>query len=185
MRVSSRPERPASRRGGRLARLRTVIGIPLPLVIAAIVLSAALGLVLSRALEASISMGATSATSTGSGLSSGNNAAGQPVVTESTLGTEVQRLFDAGTILPSTSFSADACLREQGSEDSVLIMEEVAWGEDQIPSWLLVHGPMDEASLHATGGTVSAIVVRPSCGTGTTADPREDRLWAGSVLIGQ
>src|SRR5699024_6551430 len=93
--------------------------------------------------------------------------------------------IDSGTIQPLTSFDAANCLREQGIPDSILIMEEVAWGSDQTAAWLLVHGPLDRETLRANGGIVSATVVLPSCGT-SDGDPSPDqnRLWSGDVMIG-
>src|SRR5699024_7994170 len=118
--------------------------------------------------------------------------AGVPVVTETTLGTEVQRLIDSGTIQPLTSFDAANCLREQGIPDSILIMEEVAWGSDQTAAWLLVHGPLDRETLRANGGIVAATVamrsataVLPSGGTSYgDRSPDQTRLWSGDVMIG-
>ncbi len=181
------PRGAASRRGdGGRSRFRTVLGIPVPLVLIALVASALLGLLLASALEQSTaSRSHTPATSVDSGAGAGKNASGLPVVTEMTLGTEVQRLVDAGTIQPMTSFDAAQCLREQEIQESILIMEEVAWGPEQTPGWLLVHGPMDRETLRAGGGVVSTTVVLPECGTATDdSDPEDDRLWSGHVMIG-
>ncbi|APX34883.1 hypothetical protein BH708_13175 [Brachybacterium sp. P6-10-X1] len=164
-----------------------VLGIPIPLLLTALVLAALLGLLLSVTLEASTgnrSYSVSSSVEQDSGA--GKNSSGLPVVTEASLGTEVQRLVDSGMIQPPTSFDATACLRALGVQDSVLIMEEVAWSADESRAWLLVHGPMDRETLRANGGTVSASVVRQDCGSGTAdgTDPAESRLWAGEVMIG-
>ena len=181
------PRRPASRpEEGRRPRFGTVLGIPVPLVLLALVASGLLGLQLSEALEESASASSRSTTtSVDSTGTSGKISAGVPVITEASLGTEVQSLVDTGTIQPMTSFDAVQCLREQGIPESVLIMEEVAWGGEETASWLLVHGPMDRETLRANGGVVSATVVLPGCGTGgDSADSEENRLWSGDVMIG-
>lgn len=181
------PRGAASRRGdaGR-SRFHTVLGIPVPLVLIALAASALLGVLLASALEQSTaSRSHTPATSVDSAAGAGKNASGLPVVTEMTLGTEVQRLVDAGTIQPMTSFDAAQCLREQQIQESILIMEEVAWGPEQTPGWLLVHGPMDRETLRANGGVVSTTVVLPECGAANDdSGPDDDRLWSGHVMIG-
>ena len=172
--------------GGRRPRFGTVLGIPVPVVLIALLASALMGVQLAGALEQTTdsrtTAGSTAADAQGG---TGKISAGVPVVTETTLGTEVQRLIDSGTIQPLTSFDAANCLREQGIPDSILIMEEVAWGSDQTAAWLLVHGPLDRETLRANGGIVSATVVLPSCGT-SDGDPSTDqnRLWSGDVMIG-
>lgn len=184
----SRPAPPtgASRRSPRRRlRMGTFLGIPVPLILLAIILSAMIGLVVASALHASRQSIAGGVVSSFDGTGSvGKNSEGLPVITEGSLGTEVQRLVDTGTIQPMTSFDASSCLREQGISDSVLIMEEIAWGSEETPTWLLVHGPMDRETLRATGGAVSATVVKPSCGTGEQDVPAEDRLWSGDVMVG-
>ena len=112
------------------------------------------------------------------------NEAGIPVITESTLGIEVQRLVDTGTIQSMTSFDASQCLRKQGITDTILIMEEVAWGPEETPGWLIVHGPVDRETLRAAGGTVSTTVVQPTCGTDDSTTVDQERLWSGDVMIG-
>lgn len=181
------PRRPSSRSaGGRRRRFGTILGIPVPVVLIALVASALMGVQLAGALEqttdSSTRNGATSADTVG-GV--GKISTGLPVVTEATLGSEVQRLIDSGTIQPMTSFDATTCLREQGIPDSILIMEEVAWGGEQTSGWLLVHGPLDRDTLRANGGIVSATVVLPSCGSSSDdLAPSQNRLWSGDVMIG-
>lgn len=164
-----------------------MLGVPIPVVLIAIAISALLGVQLTVALEHSTANRAsTVSSSVDSVAGAGKNSSGVPVVNEGSLGTEVQRLVDAGMIQPPTSFDASACLRQLGIPDSVLILEEVAWSADETPSWLLVHGPMDRETLQANGGTVSATVVRPECGNqeSDTTDPAELQLWSGEVMIG-
>lgn len=170
-----------SRRSRVPKRFRSVTGIPLSLALIALLL----GLQLSAALDS----GTTSRVRTGSSSVDGaavpgKNESGLPVITEMTLGTEVQRLIDSGAILPMASFDAAQCLREQNIADSVLIMEEVAWGAEETPGWLLVHGPGDRETLRSTGGIVSATVVLPQCGSVQDADPAANLLWTGQVMVG-
>lgn len=174
--------RAAPPRGG-----SAVLGVPIPLLLTALVMAALLGLLLSVALGASTGNRSHSVSSSVDQASgAGKNSSGLPVVTEASLGTEVQRLVDSGMIQPPTSFDATACLRALGEQDSVLIMEEVAWSADETRAWLLVHGPMDRETLRANGGTVSATVVSPDCAPATTdgSDSAETRLWSGEVMIG-
>ncbi|QCR52626.1 hypothetical protein C1N80_02845 [Brachybacterium sp. SGAir0954] len=177
--------RPALRRvHGLSSRLPNFLGIPVVVILAVLVVAALIGLQLSTALEQSSTTHPRAGVAVDTENGAGKNSAGLPVVTESSLGTEVQRLVDAGTIQPMTSFDAATCLQTLGSADAVLIMEEVAWGTDQTSAWLLVHGPVDRDTLQATGGTVSVTVVRPTCGDASTqADPSQVGLWSGTVLI--
>lgn len=183
----SPPRKARGRRGRRPSRFRTFLGVPNIVILIAVVLSVLLGIQLANALQTSTTSSSTTASTTVEGATgAGRNASGLTVITESTLGAEVQRLVDTGTIQPMASFDASQCLREQGSQDSLLIMEEVAWGPEQTAAWLLIHGPMDRDTLRASGGTVSATVVLPTCGTAGDdgSSPQESRLWSGRVMIG-
>ncbi|MGN7210202.1 hypothetical protein [Brachybacterium paraconglomeratum] len=179
---------PARRAGTRRPRIRSVLGIPLPMMILALIIAALLGVQLATALEQSTTSASHmtgASVDSGSGTGTGKNSAGLTVVTEASLGTEVQRLVDTGTIQPMTSFDAAQCQQEQGITESILIMEEVSWGGEDTTGWLLVHGPVDRETLRANGGIISATVVLPTCGTGAhDEDPGQDRLWAGHVMIG-
>lgn len=189
-RRSPGPTRPPSRgtgsgRVGALERFRSVVGIPLHLALLALLVTVLLGLQLANALDTGTSSRVRSGSTSIEGPAGpGKNAAGTPVITESTLGPEVQRLIDSGTILQMASFDAARCLREQGIPDSVLIMEEVAWGTEETSGWLLVHGPMDRDTLRSAGGTVSATVVLPQCGTTEQGEATDNLLWTGQVMVG-
>lgn len=181
------PRRASPPRGdGDARRARRMLGVPIPLVLVALLASAALGIVLAVALDlATTSRSLSTATSIDSFGGAGKNSSGLPVVSETTLGLEVQRLVDTGTIQPMTTFDAAQCLDEQDIPDSLLIMEEVAWGTEEEAAWLMVHGPMNRETLRANGGIVSATVVLPGCGTDTAdTTPEEDLLWTGDVMIG-
>src|SRR5699024_8900569 len=79
--------------GGRRPRFGTVLGIPVPVVLIALLASALMGVQLAGALEQTTdsrtTAGSTAADAQGG---TGKISAGVPVVTETTLGTEVQRL---------------------------------------------------------------------------------------------
>lgn len=167
------------------SRTVTVMGIPAPLVALALVFAVVVGLLLSQALRAStLERTGLGAGAVGEADAPGKNASGQTVVTEATLGTEVQRLIDAGTLAPMASFDAAACLKGQNIDDPVLMMEEVAWGSSGKSGWLLVHGPVDRDTLRATGGTIGATVVTSTCGADPSQKAADSRLWAGTVMIG-
>ena len=96
-------------------RFRSVVGIPLHLALITLLVTVLMGLQLANALDTGTSSRVrTGSTSIDGAAGSGKNQAGRPVVTESTLGPEVQRLIDSGTILQMASFDATRCLREQG-----------------------------------------------------------------------
>ncbi len=170
--------------GRRGLRMPTIIGIPLHMIIAAVAIAILLGTLLSYALNAATTMHSDlTGTTIGDGAP-GKNASGLTVITEATLGPEVQRLIEDGTTAPLAPFDAARCLQQQGITDPVLIMEEVAWGGNETPGWLLVHGPVDRDTIRAAGGIVSATVVTATCGAESNTTPASARLWSGSVMIG-
>src|SRR5699024_2290361 len=117
-----RPRLPGDRGGGRSTRFRTILGLPIPLILVALALSALIGFQLAAALETSTESRARTVSTAAEGTSgAGKNESGLPVITETTLGTEVQRLVDTGAIQPMTGFDAARCLKDQGISDSVLI----------------------------------------------------------------
>lgn len=181
--MTGRPSR--GTRSGVRDTFRSVTGVPMSLALIALLITVLLGLQLASALDSDngnrVRVGSTNADGS---AAPGKNESGLPVITESTVGTEVQRLIDSGTILPMASFNAAQCLREQGIPDSVLIMEEVAWDTEETPGWLLVHGPGDRETLRSTGGIVSATVVLPDCGSVQDAEPSDNLLWSGQVMVG-
>lgn len=181
--MTGRPR--GSTRSGARERFRSVTGVPLTLALVALLATVLLGLQLASALDSGNGSRVRVGTSTADGPSvPGKNESGLPVVTEDSVGSEVQRLIDSGTILPMASFNAAQCLREQGIADSVLIMEEVAWDTEEMHGWLLVHGPGDRETLRSTGGIVSATVVLPQCGSVEETEPSDNLLWTGQVMVG-
>lgn len=169
----------------RLSRAADLVGVPWPVAGLAVLMAVLLGILLSYSLQASTQTRQNlRSTTIGDGASIGKNSSGQSVVTETTLGPEVQRLVDSGAVAPMANFNAVTCVEEQGITDPVLIMEEVAWGPDQTPGWLLVHGPISRENLRASGGAVSATVVTDQCGADGAAPAARTRLWSGSVMIG-
>lgn len=183
-RSSGRSPAPVS--SGRRPRFGTVLGIPVPVVLGALLASALMGVQLAGALDQTTdAQGGPGSSAIEAQRGTGKISPGAPVVTETSLGTEVQRLIDSGKIQPMTSFDSATCLREQDISDSILIMEEVTWGAEQNAAWLLVHGPLDSETLRANGGIVSAIVVLPGCGSPEDEiTPEQNLLWSGDVMIG-
>lgn len=166
-------------------RMPSLMGIPVPLIALALVGAVLMGLLLSRALDSTTNSRAELSTATvREGSGAGRNASGLPVITDTTVGPEVQRLVESGTVAPASSFNAAQCLEHQGITDQLLIMEEISWGPSNVHGWLLVHGPVDSSTLRAAGGVVSTMVVTDTCGEDDAEDPRDTRLWAGSVMIG-
>lgn len=108
------------------------------------------------------------------------------VVTESTLGAEIQELLDTSSTGTTADFDVSRCLREQGIDQPVIAIEEVSWGAQQIDSWLVVYSSIATDTIRSEGGAVSAIVVLPSCGTASSdaAEIAANRLWTGSALVG-
>lgn len=166
--------------------LPTVMGLPIPLIVVALVLSSSIGLMLSKALEISTTGSSTiSGTSMDSPGAPGKNSAGLPVISESTLGLEVQRVLDSGTVLRApASFDVNRCFEQQGITETLLTMEEVAWGPEGVRAWLIIHGPVDRTTLNSNGGVVNATVVLPSCGVDTGEGADSSLLWSGSAMIG-
>jgi hypothetical protein len=171
-----RHRRPGPLPGGR--------GVPLWAVVISLVVAALIGLLLSRALEVSSERPTqTSVSAAQPNDAPGKNASGLPVVTEGTLGLEVQRLIESGTLQSPANFDVTVCLHEQHITDPVLMMEEVAWGPEGIDGWLIVHGPTAQDALRDHGGTVNATVVRPTCGTPESGGMSNTRVWSGSAML--
>lgn len=160
-------------------------GFPLAPVVIGLVGAALIGLLLASALEGSTdSVDQQAAAPIQADDAPGKNASGLPVVTESTLGLEVERLIESGTLQAPANFDVNACMVEQGIDDPVLMMEEIEWGPDSGENWLIVHGPTGQESLQNGGGIVYATVVTPTCGTPESEGVEQTRLWTGSTLIG-
>lgn len=159
------------------------LGLPVPLIVVALVLAAGMGLLLTYALSLTTQ---TSVTGSSAGLEDGTgvgkNLAAPIVVTESTLGPEVQRLVDTGSLQSAADLDVPGCLTEQGISDKVLIMEEIEWGSGTQRAWLIVHSTGDPAQLRTRGGPVNATVVLPTCGSSRT-DASASRLWSGSTIL--
>ncbi|UYG17638.1 hypothetical protein BRM3_04220 [Brachybacterium huguangmaarense] len=161
-----------------------MLGLPLPLLVAALAIAAVIGLLLSWALVLTTQPGTVG----GSGAindtrASGNISSNLTVLTESTLGPEVQNLVDTGYVDSAAAFDVSSCLAQQGIDSPVLIMEEVAWGPTMQSSWLIVHTPTDAATLRSEGGAVDVSIVLPSCGSGSADDASQSLLWSGSTML--
>ncbi|CAM4176294.1 hypothetical protein [Helcobacillus massiliensis] len=149
------------------------------LLIAAAIL---LGVMLSWGLSVSSQTSTSAAVPAGSQSERGVDASGLPVLTENSIGKEVQRLVDTGTLQNPASFDVTACMQEQGVDDQILMIEEVSW-MDSGPAWLLVHSATTADVIHTEGGEVNATVVRSSCGTPESKGASSSRLWNGAVKL--
>lgn len=174
-RASSPRRRPAS---------ILLLGLPLSLLLAALAIAAIIGLLLSYALVLTTQPGNVGGNGGINDTStSGNNPSKLTVLTESTLGPEVQHLVDSGYVDSAATFDVSRCLEQQGVDAPVLIMEEVAWGPTMRQSWLIVHTPASAATLRAEGGAVGVSIVLPTCGDDGADDASSDVLWSGSALL--
>lgn len=111
----------------------------------------------------------------------GNVPAGVPVLTEDTLGAEVQRLIATGYVERPADFDVQRCLSQHGTDEPVLVLEQALWGPGTTLSWLIIHTPTAGPELQQKGGPVNVTVVLPSCGT---APAGSTVLWSGSTMIG-
>ena len=86
------PQRPSARGDEqRASGSGAVLGIPLPLLIIALIIAGLLGMQLAGSLQLATSSSPRGGATSVDSLSGGKNSAGDAVITESTLGTEVQR----------------------------------------------------------------------------------------------
>lgn len=178
-RVRRRAER-VFRRGSSIASMSSLMGLPMPLIVLGLVAALIIGAALAYSLSVATSISAPSLGSAG-GFAGDEPAGTNPtVVTESTLGIEVQQVLDAGSMQTAADFDVLACLRSQHVEGSVLGLEEIAWGSSLRRSWLVVHATTPMAQLHSSGGTVGVSIITPQCGAGTGASPL---LWSGSTIV--
>lgn len=160
-----------------------LFGVPLPLVIISIVLAAFVGLMLSWALSyASNTQPATTSAVEAEG-DNPTQAGGASVVTEQTVGREVRRLVDTASAPTPADFDVATCLSEVGAEDRVIRLDQVQWGVDEQPAWIIVGSQIPEDELGAAGGAVTVLVVTDRCGSGPEAT-RESVLWSGQTVVG-
>lgn len=161
------------------------MGLPLPLIAVALVLSASIGLMLAASLSASTEgRDSTSNNSLGSDDGPGKNEAGLTVISEKTLGIEVRGLVEWGQVPSPATFDLEACREEQDITDQVLAMEEIEWQETGAPGWLLIHGPVSTETLEANGGIIHVTVVTSTCGSDPEATGPDNLLWSGSTMVG-
>ncbi|GAB2542784.1 hypothetical protein [Brachybacterium huguangmaarense] len=161
----------------------SLVGVSVPLLVVTLVLAALIGILLSYALLMTTRLGPEGTGLPGGTSGSVDGATTLPIVTESTLGPEVQQLIDAGYVETAAGFDVSACLSEQSVEDPVLIMEEIAWGPHLLDAWLIVHTPTDPSTLRTDGGVVEISVVLPTCGTALGRDVSGSLLWSGATIL--
>lgn len=181
----SRRARPARAWWLQLATRSTLFGMPVPLIVVALVLATGVGVLLSLSLQVS-----TTTTLHSSNVGTDQRSSpelgdsGLPVITEDSLGPEVQSLIESGSARSAATFDVDLCLQEQGITEQVLTLEQVQWGDDGPPAWVLVHGPLDRKTLQDNGGVVNVTVVTTNCGTDDGGNGPGDRLWTGATMLG-
>lgn len=172
------------RRAGSALEERTqaapqILGLPVPLLAAGLAIAATIGLLLSYALVLTTRGASPGDAALEDGMS-GNIPPGVPVLTEMSLGPEVQTLYDTGYIESAADFDLHRCLEQQGITQPVLILEQAVWGPETTLSWVIVHSDITPNDLQQEGGAVEVAVVRPSCGTGQAQDAL---LWNGSTML--
>ena len=163
--------RGSRRRSRARGELKSWTGFPPGVFAAFLVVTILLGVMLSWALNLSIA---------DSNSAPGTDNAGLPVLTEYTLGAEVQNLLDTGSLQTPATFDVTQCLKSLSSKESVLMLEQVSWGADE-NAWLLVLDEHNLTQVRREGGEVSASVVRSTCGR--NADGASDLLFSARVLV--
>lgn len=160
-----------------------LLGLPVPLLISAFVAAALIGLLLAYALTLATqtSTWGAGAVDPGTGESHRGSAT---VVTDRTLGPEVQRLVAAGAWRTAADFDVPRCMASQGVTQPVLAMEEVSFGSGLQKGWLIVYGNAPLSQLRTDGGAVQAVIVRTTCGDDSASTAASTRLWSGSVMLG-
>lgn len=172
------------RRAGAALEERTqaapqILGLPVPLLAAGLAIAATIGLLLSYALVLTTRGASPGDAALEDGMS-GNILPGIPVLTEESLGPEVQTLYDTGYIESAADFDLHRCLEQQGITQPVLVLEQAVWEPETTLSWVIVHSDITPNDLQQEGGAVEVAVVRPSCGTGQAQDAL---LWNGSTML--
>lgn len=176
------PIRPFSRRADRVrGEIRSWTGFPPGVFAGFLAATIVLGIMLSWALNLSVKMDAPAAQNlTDSDVAPGTDNSGLPVLTEYTIGAEVQNLLDTGSLQTPATFDVTKCLKSLSSNESVLMLERVSWGSDE-NAWLLVLDEHNLTQVRRDGGEVSASVVRSTCGR--NADGSSELLFSAQVLV--
>lgn len=179
-----RAQRARAKARKRLQGVSESSGFPRGVLVAFLGVAVGLGLLLSWALGISVQVQSPGApVSLDSTSAPGVDELGFTVLTENTVGTEVQKLIETGTLQNPATFDVSACLGELGVDDSVLMLEKVAWSDDGL-AWLIVHSPSSLGVIRTNGGEVSAAVVRSTCGTSSSKGASDSTLWSGFVVVG-
>lgn len=164
------------------ATLQRTLGMPPEIMLQLVLCAAALGVILSWALSVASQTADAGTVAVDSSEVNTFGPGGLPVLSENSIGTEVQRLIDTGTLQNPATFDVSACMREQNISDQILMIEEVAWADDGI-AWLLVHSDTPTDAIHNEGGEVNATVVRSTCGTSRSDGAVQTKLWSGSIRL--
>lgn len=177
--AASRVRQASSSLEARAMAAPQILGLPVPLLAAGLAIATTIGLLLSFALVLT-TRGASLSDAALDGGISGNIPPGIPVLTEESLGPEVQSLYKTGYVESAADFDLHRCLEQQGITEPVLILEQAVWGPETTLSWMIVHSDVAPTQLQTDGGPVEVAVVRPTCGTGTAQDAL---LWDGETML--
>ncbi|WP_157085835.1 hypothetical protein [Devriesea agamarum] len=190
-----RPGASSSARVGRFRPLRLPLAspaswwprtIPTGTLIVFMVCAMLLGFLLSKALVMST---ANTAFSTSDVQAADNqstpalNSAGLPVVSETGLGQEVQKLVTTGSQPAPVSFDVALCMSRLKMTEPALLLEEIQWSPSDQHGWIIVHSPRTIQELRTNGGAVGALVVQSSCGMQNSSSADASILWNGSVML--
>ncbi|MDO5663368.1 MAG: hypothetical protein Q4G40_11785 [Brachybacterium sp.] len=157
--------------------------MPLPLLVVILGLAAAMGLLLAYSLQ--LATGTPVGSGSDATVNGRHTVSGAPVLDESTLGDEVQLLVETGGMNAPATFDVAQCLAEQDITEPVVAMEEMQWGPELEPGWLIIHDDRTPQEVLTDGGPVAVTLVRETCGTSPDGDAADTRLWAGSAMLYQ
>lgn len=176
------PIRRMSRHAGRArGEMRSWTGFPPGVFAGFLIATILLGIMLSWALNLSVEMDAPASQNLNdSDTAPGTDNAGLPVLTEYTIGAEVQNLLDTGSLQTPATFDVTQCLKSLSTNQSVLMLEQVSWAGDE-NAWLLILDEHNLTHVRREGGEVSAKIVRSTCGR--DADGSSAPLFSAQVSV--
>ncbi|MGQ4538458.1 hypothetical protein ACUH94_07990 [Dermabacteraceae bacterium P7074] len=142
-----------------------------------------MGVLLSRALVLSTSAMQESPASSGAvsaDVPLSTNAL--PIVSPLDVGKEVESVVSNGRAGSSAPFKVSDCLGAIDVSETALALEQVQWGQQSSPGWLILHSTRTLADIRSTGGSVNAVVVSQNCTAKGDTPPQV--YWSGTVMVG-
>lgn len=158
--------------------------IPVVPVLIGIVMAALIGVILAWALNLSTQTEASAPPSSYdaiSGNATGADNSTVPVVSEQTLGRQVRRMVDTTSPETFADFNLADCLSSINSTEKVAMLDDVLWGVEEEPAWLLVQSQHTRDQLQVEGGIVGVAIVTNECGVKPAS---ETLLWSGEAVVG-